>query len=93
MKKRLIEDDKLLFDQISGNIVNNSKLAEQAHAGSKQKFKVAFEPKDIEAFENRQGCNEKILNEFMANGDMHNMIIAAQLDDVYNRSQLSSELR
>lgn len=87
------EDDKLLFDQISGDMVNNSKLAEQARAGSKEKFKVVFEPKVIEAFVDRQGRNEKIVNEFMSNGDMRRMIISALLEDVYSRSQTSQELR
>jgi type I restriction enzyme R subunit len=82
------EDDKLLFDQISGDMAKDSKLAEQARAGSKDKFKVVFEPKVIEAFVNRQGRNEKIVNDFMSNGDMRNLIIAALLDDVYERSQV-----
>ena len=74
-------------------MVNNSKLAEQARAGSKEKFKVVFEPKVIEAFVDRQGRNEKIVNEFMSNGDMRRMIISALLEDVYSRSQTSQELR
>jgi len=83
------DDDKLLFDQISGDMVNNDKLAQQARAGSKEKFKVVFEPQVIEAFVNRQGRNENIVNQFMANADMRNMIIAALLDDVYNKSRAS----
>lgn len=80
------DEDKLLFDQISGDMASNDKLAEQARAGSKEKFKVVFEPKVIEAFVNRQGRNEKIVEDFMSNGDMRDLIIAALLDDVYSRA-------
>lgn len=82
-----LDKDKLLFDQISGDMVNNDKLAEQARAGSKEKFKVVFEPKVIEAFVNRQGRNEKIVDEFMSNGDMRNLIIAAMLEQVYKEAR------
>jgi len=79
------EEDKLLFEQISGDMAQDEKLAEQARAGSKEKFKVVFEPKAMEAFVSRHGRNEKIVNDFMSNPDMRSLIVSALLDDVYGR--------
>jgi type I restriction enzyme R subunit len=79
------EQDRLLFDQISGDMARDEKLAEQARAGSKEKFKVVFEPKAMQAFVSRHGRNEKIVNDFMSNPDMRSMIVAALLDEVYGR--------
>ncbi|MET0119259.1 MAG: DEAD/DEAH box helicase family protein [Sedimenticola sp.] len=79
------DEDRLLFDQISGDMAQDEKLAEQARAGSKDKFKVVFEPKLVEAFVSRHGRNEKIVNEFMSNHDVRSLIVAALLDEVYGR--------
>ena len=80
------DEDKLLFEQISGDMAQDEKLVEQARAGSKEKFKVVFEPKAMEAFVSRHGRNEKIVNDFMSNPDMRSLIVAALLDDVYGRA-------
>ncbi len=80
------EEDKLLFEQISGDMAQDEKLAEQARAGSKEKFKVVFEPKAMQAFVARHGRNEKIVNDFMSNPEMRSLIVAALLDDVYGRA-------
>ncbi len=79
------EEDKLLFEQISGDMAQDEKLAEQARAGSKEKFKVVFEPKATQAFVARIGRNEKIVNDFMSNPEMRSLIVSALLDDVYGR--------
>ncbi len=80
------EEDKLLFEQISGDMAQDEKLAEQARAGSKEKFKVVFEPKATQAFVARHGRNEKIVNDFMSNPEMRGLIISTLLDDVYGRA-------
>lgn len=82
------EEDKLLFDQIAGDMVNDSKLSEQAKASTKENFEVVFQPKLIQAFAARHGRNEKIVNDFMSNPEMRNMIVAALLDEVYKQSRL-----
>ncbi len=80
------EEDRLLFEQISGDMANDEKLAQQARANTKEKFKEVFEPKAMEAFVARHGRNEKIVNDFMSNAEMRNLIIAALLDEVYGRA-------
>ena len=42
------------------------------------------------AFIQRQGRNEKIVNEFMANEEVRTLVINALLDDVYGRVQLGT---
>ena len=56
----------MLFDQISGDMVRNSRLAEQAQANSIEQFKQVFEPEVMKAFVQRQGRNQKIVNDFMS---------------------------
>ena len=80
------EEDKLLFEQISGDMALDEKLVEQARAGSKEKFKVVFEPKATQAFVARHGRNEKIVNDFMSNLEMRSLIVSALLNDVYGRA-------
>lgn len=80
------EEDRLLFEQISGDMVQDEKLAEQARANTREKFKEVFEPKAMEAFVARHGRNEKIVNEFMSNQDVRSLIVAALLDEVYGRA-------
>lgn len=80
------DEDKLRFEQISGDMAQDEKLVEQARAGSKEKFKVVFEPKATQAFVARHGRNEKIVNDFMSNPEMRSLIVAALLDEVYGRA-------
>ncbi|MCP4363224.1 MAG: hypothetical protein GY796_34925 [Chloroflexi bacterium] len=79
------EEDTLLFEQISGDMVQDDKLVEQARANSKEQFRQVFTDQVMMAFINRQGRNEKIVNEFMSNEEVRTLVINALLDDVYGR--------
>jgi len=81
------DEDKLLFDQISGDMNQDQKLTEQARVNSKEQFRQVFEPQVMEAFVKRHGRNEKIVNDFMSNEEMRNLIIGALLEDVYGRAR------
>ncbi len=87
------EEDRLLFEQITGDMVQDEKLAEQALANTKEKFKEVFEPKAMQAFVARHGRNEKIVNNFMSNPDMRSLIVAALLDEVYGRATKGDPLQ
>ena len=80
-------EDRLLFDQISGDMVNDERLAEQARANSKEQFKHVFDPQATQAFVSRHGRNEKIVNDFMSNPEMRAFIIAALREEVYQRAR------
>ena len=80
-------EDRLLFEQISGDMVADQKLATQARANSKEQFKEVFEPRVLKAFVERKGRNEKIIGDFMSNEAMRTMIIGAMLEDVYLRAR------
>lgn len=81
------EEDTLLFEQISGDMVQDETLVKQARANSKEQFRQVFTDQVMLAFINRQGRNEKIVNEFMANEEVRTLVINALLDDVYGRVQ------
>ena len=81
------DEDKLLFDQISGDMNQDAKLTEQARVNSKEQFRQVFEPQVMEAFVKRHGRNEKIVSDFMSNEEMRKLIIGALLEDVYGRAR------
>jgi type I restriction enzyme R subunit len=80
-------EDRLLFEQISGDMVADDKLASQARENSRDQFKEVFEPEVLKAFVSRKGRNEKIVNDFMSNADMRAVIIGALLEDVYRQAR------
>lgn len=84
------QEDRLLFDQISGDMVQDEVLVEQARVNSKEQFRQVFTNQVMMAFIQRQGRNEKIVNEFMANEEVRTLVINALLDDVYGRVQLGT---
>ena len=77
------DEDKLLFEQISGDMAQNARLAEQAQANSMAQFKQVFEPEVVKAFIQRQGRNQKIVNDFMADEAMRHVVVDALLEQVY----------
>lgn len=87
------DEDKLVLDQIAGDMAKDSKLAQQARAGSKDKFKVVFEPQATIAIAKRQSRNEDFINQIMSSEEMRVRVVAALLDEVYHRSQTPQELR
>ncbi|MBE0566125.1 MAG: type I restriction endonuclease subunit R [Krumholzibacteria bacterium] len=80
-------EDRLLFEQISGDMVADETLASQARENSRAQFKEVFEPEVLKAFVSRKGRNEKIVNDFMSNAEMRAVIIGALLEDVYRQAR------
>ena len=78
----------MLFDQISGDMVRNSRLAEQAQANSIEQFKQVFEPEVMKAFVQRQGRNQKIVNDFMSDRALRDFIMDALLKEVYHTARV-----
>ena len=78
----------MLFDQISGDMVRNARLAEQAQANSIEQFKQVFEPEVMKAFVQRQGRNQKIVNDFMSDKALRDFIMGALLEEVYNAARI-----
>ena len=79
------QEDRLLFEQISGDMIADEKLVHQARGNSREQFREVFAPAVLRAFVSRTGRNEKIVNDFMSNADMRAVIIGALLEDVYRR--------
>jgi len=80
-------EDRLLFEQISGDMVADEQLAVQARENSKDQFREVFEPKVLRAFVERRGRNEKIIEEFMSNAEMRALITGAMLDVVFRQAR------
>lgn len=83
------EADRLLFEQIAGDMASNETLTEKMRANTKEQVKPVFEEEAMTAFVNRHGRNEKIVGDFMQDENLRRMIIAALLDDVYARASNS----
>ena len=81
------EEDKLLFEQISGDMEQDTKLTEQAQANSKEQFKQVFTPEVMKAFIERHDRNQQLVNEFMSNSEMREVIIETLLEEVYSRAR------
>ena len=85
------EEDKLLFDQISGDMAQNTRLVEQARANSIEQFKQVFDPEVMRAFVQRLGRNEKIIKAFMSNEDVRNTLNDALRKQFYRMARDSEE--
>ena len=79
------DEDKLLFDQISGDMAQS--LAEQAKANPIEQFKQVFKPEAMRAFARRQGRNQKIIDDFMSNNALRDLIMDALLKQVYRTAR------
>ena len=79
------DNDKLLFEQISRDMVNDENLSEKARANTMDQFRPVFETEVLKAFVNRQDRNESIVNLFMSNEEARNTIINALLVEVYEK--------
>lgn len=79
------DEDKLLFDQISGDMAQ--RRAEQAKANDIEKFKQVFKPEVMRAFALRQGRNQKIINECMSNKALRDFMTDALLEQVYRTAR------
>lgn len=79
------DEDKLLFDQISGDMAQ--RLAEQAKANAIEQFKQVFEPEVMRAFARRQGRNQKIINDFRSDKALRDLMMDALLKQVYRTAR------
>ncbi len=81
------EADRLLFEQISGDMKQDRKLTQQAQANSKEQFKPVFSDEVMNAFIKRLGRNEQLVTDFISNPAMRTLIIDSLLDEVYEKAQ------
>tara|TARA_Y100000296_G_scaffold26795_1_gene31472 strand:+ start:4274 stop:7387 length:3114 start_codon:yes stop_codon:yes gene_type:complete len=81
------DEDRLLFEQIAGDMAANEGLAEKMRANTKEQVKPVFESEVMKAFVSRIGRNEKIVDDFSQDEALRKLIIAALLDDVYQRAK------
>ncbi len=82
------EEDLLLIEQIVGDMVRDKTLAQQGRANSKEQFRPVFEQYVLKAFIQRQGRNEELINRFMSDPEIRELLIKGMLDDVYGRVQV-----
>lgn len=81
------EEDRLLFDQVVGDLAADEKLREQARNNTLENFKHAFDEKAFDAFLQRMERNEKISGQFTSNEEFRNIALQWMLKKVYQRSR------
>lgn len=84
-------EDKLLFDQVMGDLSRDEELTEQAQTNTIDQYKYAFEPKALEAFITRMQRNQGISSQFMNNPEFRALVMDWMMQELFNRSQSSPE--
>ncbi len=87
------DDDRLFFEQVSGDMAKDERLVSQAKANTIDQFKLAFEPKLLEAFINRSDRNSEIVSEFLSNAELRELVGATMLKDFHQRANAAVENR
>lgn len=83
-------EDQLLFDQVVGDLSKDEQLAAQAKTNTIENFKLAFDPKAIEAFVARLERNENISSQFMANEELRNVAMEWMMKKVFDQLRSAS---
>ena len=76
-------EDQLFFDQVIGDLKKDEKLGDQARSNTVDQFKLAFDPKGMQAVLSRMDRNENISNQFMSNEQLRAMALELMMQQVY----------
>ena len=81
------DEDKLLLDQISGDMARDARLVEQAKANAIGQFKQVFKPQVMRAMARRQGRNQELIDDFSSNSALRDLILDALLKQFYHTAR------
>lgn len=81
------DEDRLLFDQVVGDLRHDKELARQARANTIDQFKYAFDEKALPAFMDRMGQNEGISERFFSDPLFRDMVLTWMRDVFYRRAR------
>lgn len=75
--------DKLAYDQIKEDIINNDDLAQKAKNNTKENFKFSYEKAFLDVVIDRMAQNEKFFMKILEDNDFKNAIMEFMFDEVY----------
>ena len=81
------EEDRLLFDQVVGDLEKDGTLAEQARNNTMDNFKHAFDEKALNALIARMERNDAVASEMMSNEDLRAMAFGMMMKEVWERAR------
>ena len=80
-------EDQLFFDQVVGDLKKDDELGDQARSNTVDQFKLAFDPKGMQAVLSRMDRNENISNQFMSNEQLRALALELMMQQVYEHFQ------
>ncbi len=80
-------EDQLFFDQVVGDLKKDNELGDQAKSNTMEQFKLAFDPKGMQAVLARMDRNEGISNQFMSNEQLRVLALELMMQQVYQHFQ------
>ncbi|WP_046861615.1 type I restriction endonuclease subunit R [Microvirga massiliensis] len=81
------EEDRLLMEQVVGDLGKDEGLAAQARSNTLANFRHVFDPRAMEAVIERMERNEAITEQFMANDELRGMMLNAMMREFYERAR------
>jgi type I restriction enzyme R subunit len=84
------EEDRLLMEQVVGDLGHDEGLAAQARSNTLANFRHVFDPRAMEAIIERMERNQDITEQFMANDELRGMMLNAMMHEFYSRARGSS---
>ncbi len=80
-------EDLVLFDQITEDMISDAELVDQAKANTVEQFREVFFPKLDKAFIDRLSRNSEIVNAYMSNPSIQKLVAQAMLMEFYGRAR------
>lgn len=81
----LTDRDKLYFDQVEEELVNNEKLSKQAKSNTMENFKFGFEDVFLNTVISNMGKNKEIFTKIMDDTEFSNVVKLLMMEKVYER--------
>jgi len=80
-------EDVLFMEAVSGDMLQDEALAEQARVNTMEQFEKVFTPAAMRAVVSRRDRNEEIVGAFMEDAEIRDIVIKALMRDVYERAR------
>ncbi|QHS23763.1 type I restriction endonuclease subunit R [Virgibacillus sp. MSP4-1] len=77
------DTDKLSYDQIKEDIVNNEDLAQKARVNTKDNFKFSYEEAFLDVVIDRMSQNEKFFMKMLEDNDFKKTVMNFMFDEIY----------
>ena len=79
------DTDKLSYDQIKEDIINNEDLAQKAQTNTKDNFKFSYKKAFLDVVISRMAQNEKFFMKILEDSDFKETVMEFMFDEVYEK--------